>query len=100
MTTRATESSATASIRRASPQTQRHAGLVRVHVLVGAELRCLEAGVEGVRHVRLAAPDAEIEWRSRCDDEAAWVSAEPYRPAQADGAGIAGGSWRLAWHAA
>ena len=38
----------------------RDTGLVRVHVLVGAELGRFEAGVEGVRHVRLAAPDAEI----------------------------------------
>ncbi len=33
---------------------------MRVHVLVGVELRCLEAGVEGVRHMGFAAPDAEI----------------------------------------
>ena len=39
----------------------RHTGLVRVHVLVGAELRRLEAGVEGVRHVRLAAPTPKLE---------------------------------------
>ncbi len=37
-----------------------HPGLVRGHVLVGAELGGLEAGVEGVGDVRLAAPDTEI----------------------------------------
>ena len=64
MTTRATESSATSSIRRASPQMQRHAGLVRVHVLLGAEFRCLEAVVERVGDVRFASADAEVRGRS------------------------------------
>ncbi len=64
----------------------RDTGLVRVHVLVGAQLRRFEAGVEGVRHVRFAAPDAEIGGRgataSRHGDRV-----EPYRPAR-EGAGI------------
>jgi len=38
----------------------RQPGHVRGHALVGTELRWLEARVEGVGHVRFAAPDTEI----------------------------------------
>ena len=62
----------------------RDAGLVRVDVLVGAQLRRFEAGVEGVRHVRLAAPDAEIGGRGATARRHGGP-VEPYRPARERG---------------
>ena len=63
-----------------------HPGLVRGHVLVGAELGRLEAGVEGVGDVGLAAPDTEIGGRGATAGRHG-RSLEPYRPARC-GAGI------------
>ena len=58
------------------------AGLVRSDVLVTAQLGRLEARVEGVGHVGLAAPDTEIGGGGRAATAGRHGPAEPYRPAR------------------
>ena len=64
-----------------------------VDVLVGAQLRRLEAGVEGVRDVRLAAPDAEIGGRGATARRHGDRSNPTGRPATGPGSERAGGTW-------